>query len=100
MNKRDNPMSAYIVASHIAFVVITPLLLFIGGGAWLCDKLSLPDWTKLLMVLVGVAVMILSLISYLMRLIKMYDGDSKGVEKQKPAFKGESDYYYENDIEP
>jgi surface polysaccharide O-acyltransferase-like enzyme len=91
----DNPLSAYVIVSHIAFVVAVPLLFFIGGGMWLADRLSLPDWTRITFVLLGIITMIASLISYLYRLIVQYGSDD-----QKPAFKPdkkERDFYYEND---
>lgn len=93
MNRKENPIAAYVVASHIAFVVITPLLLFIWGGTWLADYFNLPEWTKIVFILTGIIVMAASLISYLARLISMYDNSEK---IEKPAFKNESDYYYEN----
>jgi hypothetical protein len=99
MNKPDkgrkNPLSAYMIVSHIAFVVAVPLLLFIGGGAWLADTMGWSDVTKLIFVLLGVAVMAASLISYLRYLIAEY-----GTGDKEPTFKPsnkERDFYYEND---
>jgi hypothetical protein len=90
-NKDKNPLSAYIIVTHIAFVVAVPLLLFIGGGVWLVDRLSWNESLKIVFVLLGIAVMAASLISYLRHLIAEY-----GSGDEPPALKPsnrERDYY-------
>jgi ABC-type thiamin/hydroxymethylpyrimidine transport system permease subunit len=88
---RERPLSAYMIVSHIAFVVAVPLLLFIGGGTWLAERMSWADWTKIVFVLLGVAVMAASLISYLRHLIAQYGTDDPK-SALKPSSK-ERDYY-------
>jgi len=91
--KKENPLSAYIIASHLAFVIAVPLLFFIGGGTWLADKMNWADWTKIVFVLLGVITMSASLISYLCRLIAQYgSNDPKPVLKPD---KKENDFYYD-----
>lgn len=80
-----------MIVSHIAFVVAMPLLLFIGGGTWLVDKMNWSESLKIVCVLLGIVVMAASLISYLRHLIAEYgSGDEKPVFK--PSNK-ERDYY-------
>lgn len=75
--KRDNPFSAYAIASQVGFLVICPLLLFIWGGSWLVQRFELPNWLMIVFVFVGIFVMIGSVTSYLYRMIRMYGGDKK-----------------------
>ncbi|MCL2077209.1 MAG: hypothetical protein FWH08_02235 [Oscillospiraceae bacterium] len=106
MSNKESPFSAYILVSHIAFVVITPLLLFIGGGAWLSNRLNLPDWCIIIFIFLGIFTMIFSLVSYLWKIIKKYgDGDSlsKNAKPEQDPFHRslkndpkDYDYYYEN----
>ena len=95
--KVGSSLSAYVIASHIAFVVATPLIIFIWGGTWLADNRGWPEWSNIVLILAGIAVMALSLINYLRRLIAQYDDSQK--TKKRP-FKSESDYYYENNTKP
>ena len=106
MNKNgDNPLSVYIVVSHVSFVVITPLLLFIWGGSWLAKRFNLPDWCIIVFIITGILVMICSLISYLYKIIKKYSydkSDKSGENEDNPHYKRlkndrrDYDYYYEN----
>jgi len=89
----NNPLSAYVIAGHLAFIVAAPLLFFIGGGAWLAGRLDLPDWTTIAFVLLGVFTMLCSLISYLYSLIKLYGGNEA---EKKPSVSVHKDYYYED----
>jgi hypothetical protein len=89
--KDKNPLSAYMIVSHIAFVVAVPLLLFIGGGTWLVARMNWNEGLNIVFVLLGITVMAVSLISYLRHLISEYGSGDK-----KPAFKPsnkERDYY-------
>jgi hypothetical protein len=94
MNKKNNPLAAYVIAGHLVFVVTAPLLFFIWGGTWLADTMEWADWTKMVFVLLGVFSMIGSLIGYLKNLIALYD-DSE--EIKKPSVSTRNDYYYEKD---
>lgn len=80
-DKKENPISVYAVVSQIGFMVITPLLLFIWGGAWLVNKFNLPSFLTIIFVLMGIFTMISSVGTYLKKLIKKYD-DSKSKEKE------------------
>lgn len=75
--KNDNPFKAYVVASQIAFIVLTPLLIFVIGGSWVVNYFGLPPWVELICVFVGIFFMISASVSYLTNLIKMYDDNEK-----------------------
>jgi hypothetical protein len=92
-NKKNNPLSAYVIAGHLAFAVAAPLLFFIGGGMWLADYFELPDWSRTLFIWLGVVSMSASLLNYLRSLIKLY-GASKN---DKPSVSTRTDYYYDNE---
>jgi hypothetical protein len=93
MNKKDNPLSAYVIAGHLAFVVAAPLLFFIWGGTWLADRLDWADWIKIVLVLLGVFSMLGSLIGYFRNLITLYGGR----DSEKPPVSRHKDYYYDKD---
>jgi len=94
MDDKNNPLSAYVIAGHLAFVVAAPLLLFIWGGAWLADYMGWADWTKMVFVLLGVFSMFGSLVGYLRYLIALY-GDTK--KEKKPSVSTRTDYYYDDE---
>lgn len=75
--KRDNPVSVYATVSQVAFLVVTPLLLFIGGGGWLVSAFSLPYWLMIVFVLLGIGTMISCVGAYLIKLMKYYDDGKK-----------------------
>lgn len=91
--KKENPISVYAVVSQIAFMVITPLLIFIWGGSWLIDKLDWPDWVMIICVVLGIAVMLSSVGNYLAKLIKMYGGKDKKRSDKLMHDKKDHDYY-------
>jgi len=96
MSRDKNPLSAYVVGSHIAFVVAAPLIFFIGGGTWLTAYMEWDSWVNIVFILLGIIFMVSGLVTYLVKLVLMY-GDH---EKEEPAFKPEKkdfDFYYEND---
>ena len=95
-SKRDNPFSAYAVASQVGFLVIIPLLVFIWGGSWLVNKFALPNWLMIVFVFLGIFVMIGSVTNYLYRMIKMYGGDRKP-EKNSKLKHDVRDHDYYND---
>ena len=90
--KKNNPLSAYVIAGHLAFVVAAPLLFFIGGGAWLADRMGWSDRAVLVFVLLGVFSMICSLIVYLRNLIALYGKH----DAEKPPVNTQTDYYYDD----
>ena len=95
-NRHDNPFSAYAVASHVGFLVICPLLLFIWGGSWLVQRFELPGWLMIVFIFLGIFVMIGSVTSYLMQMIKMYGGDKKPEKTSKLSHDvRDHDYYHD-----
>lgn len=76
-NKKDNPFKAYAVASQIAFIVLTPLLIFVVGGSWVTEHFSLPGWVELICVFVGIGLMISCSVTYLNKIIKLYSDNEK-----------------------
>lgn len=76
MKQLKNPFHTYAVVSQVAFMVITPLLLFIGGGSWLINRFELPSWLMIVFITVGIATMVSSVGAYLMKIAKMC-GDGK-----------------------
>lgn len=76
-------------------MVAVPLLLFIGGGTWLVDRMDWNGSLKIIFVLLGITAMTVSLVSYLRQLIAQYgSGDKEPVFK--PSNK-ERDFFYENE---
>ena len=71
-SKRDNPFSAYAVASQVGFMVILPLLIFIWGGSWLVEKFSLPQWLVPIFIALGIITMISSVGSYLLKITRKF----------------------------
>jgi len=94
MKKKDNIFSAYAVVSQLAFVIITPLLVFIAGGSYVVNKFSLPQWVTGVCVALGIIFMISGAASYLTQLIKRYGKDEKHVPK---SFNSPSDNDYYDD---
>lgn len=95
--KNDSPFKAYVVASQIAFIVLTPLLIFVIGGSWAVDYFSLPGWVELICVFVGIIFMICASVNYLNNLIRMYDDKEK--EKKYSHLKHDrkdNDFYDSN----
>jgi hypothetical protein len=89
MDNKNSPLKAYIIGTHLAWLVISPLLIFIGGGSWLVDYMNWDNKVKILFVLAGIAVMIISTGMYLRNLIRMYD-DSP----ENPPKTDKNDYDY------
>ncbi len=95
MKKRDNPLSAYAVASQLTFAILTPLLIFIVGGYFMTERFDLPDWVMAVCVVLGIVFMLGSGISYLGKLIHIYGKDNKEAPKSYNA-SDENDYYYDD----
>ncbi|MDR0197756.1 MAG: hypothetical protein LBI36_06015 [Oscillospiraceae bacterium] len=93
--KKDSPLSVYAVAGQLGFVIATPLVLFIGGGSRLVDGFGWPDRTKIVFVLLGIAVMVAAVASYLRSLVGAYEDLS---DRNPPALdKRDYDYYEDKD---
>lgn len=94
MKKKENPLSVYATVSQLAFVIISPLLIFIVGGYYLTSNGDYPEWVMPLCVVLGLVFMIGGAASYLGQLIKRYGKD----EKDKPmSFNSRSDNDYYDD---
>ena len=93
MSKNENPISTYAKVSQLAFVIITPLLLFIGGGWFLSRKFGWPDWAMIICIVLGILFMISGAVSYLYKLIKMYEKADKRAPKAFTSSRRENDYY-------
>ncbi len=77
-NKKDNPIAVYAVASQIGLIVVIPLLVFVIGGTWLVDHFGWPDWVNIVFVAVGIISMTSGALTYLKKLIAMYDSSESG----------------------
>lgn len=92
MKKKDDPISVYVTVSQLAFVIITPLLLFIVGGYFVTQRFGLPEWVMGVCVALGLIFMIGGAVSYLGQLIKLYGKDEKNAPKSYNAPR-DNDYY-------
>lgn len=56
-NRSDNSAmgAALVYASQIGFSIACPMVLFIGGGAWLDNRLGWGPWLLLVGVILGIA---------------------------------------------
>lgn len=98
-DKRNNaPLKVYAIAGQIGLTVVSPLVLFVGGGCWLADRFGWADWTKLVAAAVGIIVMFSSTAVYLRGMLNMYD-DLKKKEPQK-LDRREYDFYDDNYKKP
>ncbi len=95
MNKKENPIKTYTLVSQLTFVILTPLLLFIWGGCALVDLWSLPGWVKIICIVLGILVTVSSTVSYIVKLIRIYDKDDKSKYKYI-SDKKDNDYFYDN----
>ncbi len=95
MKKKENPFSVYARVSQLAFVIITPLLLFLGGGSWAVNRFGLPDWVMGICVALAIIFMIGGAVSYLYQLIKMYEKSDKPTPKAFTSSRRDNDYYDE-----
>jgi len=87
--KNNSWVKTYIVAGHLGWLIISPLVLFVGGGAWLVNRFNLPSWLMIVFVLVGLGVMACGVFSYLRQLLNSYDDLKK---KPPPLDKRDYDY--------
>lgn len=95
MMKKDNPFSVYAKVSQLAFVIITPLLLFLGGGSWAVKHFELPDWVMGICVALALIFMIGGAVSYIYQLIKIYEKPDKPAPKAFTSSLRDNDYYDE-----
>lgn len=97
-NKKDNPIAVYAVASHIGFIVIGPLLVFVIGGTALVEWLSWPDWVNILFVAMGILTMLAGSVNYLQKLIKMFDSSESGVGTSEVSHDRRDHDYFDDTI--
>jgi len=75
--KKDSPLKVYVVAGHLGWLIISPLLLFIAGGSWLVNRFNWDSWLMIVFVLSGLAVMVGGVWAYMKQLINTYYGNKK-----------------------
>ena len=97
-NKKDNPIAVYAIASHIGFLVLTPLLIFVIGGTALSSYMGWPDWVDFIFVAVGIFTMVCSCFVYLKKLIKMFDNSESGVGTTEVSHDHKDHDYYDDSI--
>lgn len=96
-NKKENPVAVYAVASQIGLIVIVPLLVFVIGGSKLVEWLGWPGWVNILFVTAGILTMFCGAMSYLKKLIAMYDKNESGTGASEVRHdRRDHDYYDEH----
>ena len=95
MKKNENPFSVYSKVSQLAFVIIAPLLLFLGGGSWAVAHFGLPDWVMGICVALALIFMIGGAVSYVYQLIKTYEKPDQPAPKAFTSSLRDNDYYDE-----
>ncbi|MCL2071540.1 MAG: AtpZ/AtpI family protein [Oscillospiraceae bacterium] len=93
---KNSPIKVYAIAGHIVWLIISPLLLFIGGGSWLVRRFELAEWLAILFVLFGLFVMVAGVWTYLKKLLDMYDDSKHSNPPQLKIDKRDYDYYDDN----
>ena len=93
MKKNDNPFATYAKVSQFAFVIISPLLLFLWGGNALVKKFDLPEWVMGICVALAIIFMLGGAVSYLGQLISYYDKNKEDAPKAFTSSKRDNDYY-------
>jgi len=74
-NSTSKALKVYVVATHLGWLIISPLLLFIAGGSWLINRFDLDSWLMIVFVLLGLGVMVCGVWTYMKQLIITYYGD-------------------------
>ena len=94
MNK-NSPLRVYIVAGHITWLILSPLLLFIGGGGWLVNRFNMSHWWMIVFVLLGLTMMVSGVWSYMKQLLNMFDDLRDNPDNTlSPELKDKRDYDY------
>lgn len=96
--KNDNPIAVYAVVSHIGFIVIGPLLVFVIGGTALVEWLNWPDWVDIVFVAMGILTMLAGSFRYLQQLIKMFDSSESGTGTTEVSHDRRDHDYYDDTI--
>ena len=95
MKKKENLVSVYARVSQLVFVIITPLLLFLGGGYYVTQHFDLPDWVMGICVALAIIFMTGGAVSYLAQLIKFYGKNDERAPKSYNSPR-DNDYYDDN----
>ena len=92
MSGKKSPFAAYAVASQLAFVILAPLLLFIVGGHYVCERYELPDWVMVLCIILGILFMLAGAFSHIMKMIRLYGKDDKSEYRRYYSDPRDNDY--------
>ena len=90
--KKENPFSVYVTVSQLAFVIITPLIVFLAGGGYVVKKYSLPEWVMGVCVALAIIFMLGGAASYIVQLVRRYGKDDGKAPKSYNAPR-DNDYY-------
>ena len=90
--KKENPFSVYVTVSQLAFVIITPLIVFLAGGGYVVKKYSLPEGVMGVCVALAIIFMLGGAASYIMQLVRRYGKDDGKAPKSYNAPR-DNDYY-------
>jgi hypothetical protein len=92
MNKHSW-LKDWAVVGHFTWLILTPLLIFIGGGGWLIGRFDWNTRVIILFVVLGLVFAAVGVWSYTKQFLAMYD-DLK-VDLKQPAPKTDKrDYDY------
>lgn len=91
--EKRNPLTAWAVASQLAFVILTPLLVFIVGGYYVVKWCELPDWVMTVCVVLGVIFMISGASNHIMKMIRLFSKDDKSKYRSYYSDRRDNDYY-------
>ncbi|MDR1755303.1 MAG: AtpZ/AtpI family protein [Eubacterium sp.] len=85
-------LKTYVIAGQLSFAILTPLLIFVVGGAWAVRRFDLPVFFAVIFIMFGILTMIGSLVSYLRRLISIYGKDKKDKHRKYKTDRKDYDY--------
>ncbi len=95
MNKNENPFSIYAKVSQLAFVIVTPLLVFLLGGSYVVKRFDLPDWVMLICVGLAIVFMLSGAVNFIFKIMAYYErrDKDKKVPKAFTSAPRDNDYY-------
>lgn len=86
---------AYAVAGHFVWAVLTPLVVFIGGGSWLINRFNWDYRIIIVFVIIGIVVMVCGVWSYIKQLLSTFDSLKDNTPKVPEFDKRDYDFYYD-----
>ncbi len=92
MSDKHKNLSAYAVASQLAYSILCPLLIFIVGGYYASKHFGWPDWAMGLCVGLGIFFMLCGGIAQLNKIMRIYGKDNKEVPKSFSS-REDNDYF-------